>query len=101
MGIMVSDEGISDQEITRVKGELWLLLYRYMSSKIGTDQASKIVECLKGCVRTLQRCGEILFFRMLWTDDAKEDSVEVLENVLDIHCEDDLMKTSFLQHKSS
>jgi len=92
--IMVSDEDISDQEITRVKGELWLLLYRYMSSKIGAEQASKTVESLKECVRTLQRCGEILFFRMLWTDDAEEDSLELLESALDLDCEDDLMKTS-------
>eukprot|EP00090_Calanus_glacialis_P007733 TRINITY_DN16185_c0_g1_i1.p1 TRINITY_DN16185_c0_g1~~TRINITY_DN16185_c0_g1_i1.p1 ORF type:complete len:225 (+),score=56.67 TRINITY_DN16185_c0_g1_i1:3-677(+) len=82
----MAGEGLigQDAEIEKVQNEMKKLLYRYLASKVGAEEASKKISVLMSYVEMLHRCGDILFNRMLWMGDDEEENVEIMETNLEI-----------------
>jgi len=56
-----------DKEIKSVQNKTWLLMYRYLASKVGPEEAAKKLSVLEGFIEKLHRCGDIMANRRLDT----------------------------------
>merc|ERR1719233_203194 len=57
-----------DKEIKSVQSKTWLLLYRYLASKVGPEEAANKLSVLESFIERLHRCGDILLNRRLNMD---------------------------------